>query len=90
MRCFVAVDKGMVLDDEIEQVRGLEFAAGIQRLAEHGLVDVAENGGQGLAALLSEQRRGLPAPDQIIFQTGNGHQGSIMIQNTLRWPAACG
>lgn len=42
---LVAVRKRMILDDEIQQVRGFELATGVQRLAEHGLFDVAENGG---------------------------------------------
>lgn len=43
---LVAIGKRVVLDDEVEQVGGLAFDAGIGRFAEHGLAlktDVDEN-----------------------------------------------
>ena len=46
---FVAIGKRVVLDDEIQQVRGLGFDTGVSRCAEYALVEIAQQGGKGIA-----------------------------------------
>ena len=41
---LVAVGEGVILDDEIEQMGRLFLAAAVERFAEHGLLDIADNG----------------------------------------------
>ena len=54
---FVAVGEGVVLDDEVEQVRGFFFDTGVDLLAIEGLVDRAEAAFEGLVPLAAEQLR---------------------------------
>ena len=55
----------MVLDDEIQQVCGLGFDTGVGRCAEYALVEIAQQGGKGIATLASEQIGGFATGDQI-------------------------
>ncbi|WP_278666481.1 hypothetical protein [Acidithiobacillus ferriphilus] len=62
----------MILDDEVQQVRGLGLNARVGRLAEDGLFQIAENGGKGIAALAPEQVRRLAPRRQIGLQPSDG------------------
>jgi hypothetical protein len=54
-RALVAIRKRVVLDDEVEQVRGLGLDGRIGGLAEHRLLQIAQQGGEGVPALAPEQ-----------------------------------
>ena len=68
---LVAVGEGMVLHDEIEQVRRLRFDVRVGGFAESGLLQVAEDGSQRIAALLSEQSACVAPALQVAFQAGD-------------------
>ena len=53
-RALVAIRKRVVLDDEIQQVRGLGLHSRIGRFAKHGLLQIAQHGGKGVAALAAK------------------------------------
>jgi hypothetical protein len=55
----------MVLDDEVQQMRGLRFDRRLLRFTEHALVEVAEQGGKPGVPFASEQVARLPARAQV-------------------------
>ena len=65
----------MILDDEVKQM--LPFTEATERLAEHGLLDVAEDGCQCLVAGIAEQERRLVARHQIALQLRDRTDGVI-------------
>lgn len=58
----------MVLDREVQEVRGFGFDRRVSRLAEHALFEVGEQAREPLLAFLAEQFRRLAASDQIRLQ----------------------
>ena len=54
---LVPVGEGVVLDEEVEEMSRADLDAGIERLAIEGLLDVAENRLELIAALLAEEAR---------------------------------
>lgn len=58
----------MILDDEVEQVRGPRLDRRIERLAAERLLDVEQDRLQGVAALLAGQPRVLAACDRVIAE----------------------
>ena len=67
---LVAVGEGVVLDDEVERIRGAQLYRWIERLPVERLLDGAEDRGELLAALLAEEAAGLPArPARAILRS---------------------
>ena len=58
---LVAVGERVVLDDEVEQMRGAHLNRWVERPPVEGLLDGAEDAGKLVAALLAEQAAGLPS-----------------------------
>ena len=63
-------EKGWSLDHEVQQMRRLLLARAIEGFSEHGLLDIAEDGGQGVVARVTEQWRGLVAGHQVAPEFG--------------------
>ena len=62
---LVAVGEGMILDDEIEQMGRLFLATSLKGFDEHGLLYVAQQRFQSIAARVAEERRGFSFRGQI-------------------------
>ena len=73
---------------KIEQVRGLLLAGTVERLPEHGLLDVAENGSESVATGIAEQGRGLIARNQFAPERHDCLAGLLMIEHAGGWPRA--
>ena len=65
----------MILDDEVEQIRGAQLDRRIERPPVERLLDGAEDRGQLFAALLTEQAAGLPSTLQCGAQAGHEIMG---------------
>ena len=85
---LVSVGEGMILHDEVEQVRRFFFAGAIERFAEHGLLDAAENSLQRLAARIAEKRRRLITRHQFLFEFSDRSRSAVIIQYANGWLGA--
>ena len=85
---LVAVGEGMILYDEIEQVCSLLLAGAVERLAEHGLLNAAEYGRQGIAARRTEKVRCLVTSHQVSLEFRTSSHGAVVIEYPRGWPCS--
>ena len=81
---LVTVGKRMVLDDEVQQVRAFRFHARIRGLAQHGLIEIAEQRGETFFPLAAEQIARLAPPRCIrsAFSRAMAARASCTVGNT--------
>ena len=84
-----AVGEGMVLHQEVEQVRGLLLAGSVEGLSEHGLLDVAENPFERVAPGIPEEGRCFSARDQCRPEVRNRRDRLFVVEGGGRRPRAC-
>ena len=73
----------MVLDDEIEKVRGLELGRTIQFPAAIGLVERAKDAAERLVALMAKELARIAFADQVCLELDDGEQGEIIVDLAL-------
>ena len=84
---LVAVGEGVILDDEVEKVRGLRLHRRIGGLAEDALIEIAEQSGQTVLALAAEEIAGLAAREQIGLEPCNGGACLVRGRQHASWVA---
>jgi len=70
----------MILDDEIEEMGGLFFDAGVEVITVEGLMDGTENAGQTCTSFLAEQFGGLADGGKFIAEAINALTGEREIE----------
>ncbi len=79
---LVPVRERVVLDHEVEEVRGPRLGAGVQRRPVEGPLDGAQDARQRVAPPLPEQRPGLSPGSQLVVQ--GGHRGPGLVEGERR------
>ena len=69
---FIAIGKGVILDDKIKEMGGASLSRGVEQLAVKGLVDVAQDAVQGVVAFAAEQVSRLTLVHQSSLELTDG------------------
>jgi hypothetical protein len=72
---LVAVGKGMILDDKVEEVGCLGLNGRIGWFSEQALIEIAEQAGKSISPVTAEQFGCLPARHQVLLEPPDGSRG---------------